>query len=80
MFENNVLSELKNPPQFDAAASYIKPEDTEKIRIFSSLEQHALWLQQDVSPGFNYLTLHNVNKQRLAFIEDFGQQLIPLFT
>jgi probable non-F420 flavinoid oxidoreductase len=73
-----VLSDLRQPSQFAAAASVIKPDELDgAVRISSSLQQHLDWLGEDMRLGFDRLYLHNVNREQDAFIEAFGQKVLP---
>ncbi len=81
IFESPVLSELKHPQQFDAAADFVKPEDMhEYVRISNDPQQHIEWLQKDVELGFQTISLHNVNRQQKQFIELFGEKILPAMT
>jgi probable non-F420 flavinoid oxidoreductase len=78
VFSSSVLSDLRDPQQFDAIAKFVKPEDMYKhIRISNDILQHIQWLQKDIELGFNEIYLHNVNRQQQTFIEAFGKQVIP---
>jgi coenzyme F420-dependent glucose-6-phosphate dehydrogenase len=73
-----VLTDLRHPSQFAAAASIIRPEELDgAVRISSSLQQHIDWLGEDLSLGFERIYLHNVNREQEAFIEAFGQKVVP---
>jgi coenzyme F420-dependent glucose-6-phosphate dehydrogenase len=73
-----VLADLKMPAQFDAVGKYVRPEDLDgHIRISSDLEQHLGWLQEDVEQGFEGVYLHNVCRNQEAFIEVFGERVLP---
>ncbi len=64
--------------KFDAAAEFVKPEDMyEYVRILDQLEQHIEWLQKYMELGFSELYLHNVNREQQAFIEVFGEKVLP---
>lgn len=78
IFKSLVLSDLRYPKQFDAAAEFVKPEDMhEHVRISAEPEQHIEWLQKYVELGFSELYLHNVNREQQGFIEVFGEQVLP---
>jgi alkanesulfonate monooxygenase SsuD/methylene tetrahydromethanopterin reductase-like flavin-dependent oxidoreductase (luciferase family) len=56
----------------------VKPEDLDDfVRISADPEQHIEWLQKDVELGFSELILHNVNREQQAFIEVFGERVLP---
>jgi coenzyme F420-dependent glucose-6-phosphate dehydrogenase len=78
IFASPVLADLKQPHQFDAAATFVKPEDMgEYVRISTDLQQHIEWLKKDIELGFQTLSLHNVNREQQPFIEAFGKQILP---
>jgi alkanesulfonate monooxygenase SsuD/methylene tetrahydromethanopterin reductase-like flavin-dependent oxidoreductase (luciferase family) len=78
IFESVLLAELRNPAQFDAAGEFVKPEDMEdKVRISADPERHIEWLHKDVELGFSEIILHNVNREQQAFIEVFGERVLP---
>jgi alkanesulfonate monooxygenase SsuD/methylene tetrahydromethanopterin reductase-like flavin-dependent oxidoreductase (luciferase family) len=78
VFPNRVLTELRAPADFDAAAELVAPEDLdESVRISADAECHVEWLSKDVELGFSRLFLHNVNREHARFIEDFGERVIP---
>jgi len=79
IFTSPVLADLRSPQQFDAIAEFVKPEDMyQYVRISPDLQQHIEWLQQDIELGFEVITLHNVNREQQAFIEDFGEKVLPV--
>lgn len=81
IFENKLLTELRNPQQFDAAAEFVKKEDMYKsVRISANPQKHIEWLQKYIELGFEQISLHNVNRQQERFIEVFGSQILPTLT
>ncbi|TVQ08422.1 MAG: LLM class flavin-dependent oxidoreductase [Leptolyngbya sp. DLM2.Bin27] len=80
IFASSVLSELKHPHQFDAAATFVKSPDLyEHIRISSAPQQHIDWLKKDIDLGFETISLHNVNRDQQPFIDLFGEKILPVF-
>lgn len=78
IFTSPVLADLRSPQQFDAIADFVKPEDMyQYVRISPDLQQHSEWLQKDLDLGFEVITLHNVNREQQAFIEVFGEKVLP---
>jgi probable non-F420 flavinoid oxidoreductase len=75
------VTDTNLPETFDAAATFVRPEDMHaSVRISASPARHLDWLQQDVALGFERLYLHNVNKQQAPFIEAFAGQVLPALT
>ncbi|WP_375760861.1 TIGR03885 family FMN-dependent LLM class oxidoreductase [Corallococcus exercitus] len=78
IFSNSVLTDLRAPAQFAEAASVVQPHDLDgPLRVSSSLQQHLDWLGEDLRLGFDRLYLHNVNRDQDAFIDAFGEKVIP---
>jgi len=78
VFKNVMMTELRTPQQFDAAAAFVKPEELDRyVRISPDPQQHIDWLQQDLELGFSELLLHNVNREQQQFIEVFGEKVLP---
>ncbi|VXD19652.1 F420-dependent oxidoreductase, G6PDH family [Planktothrix serta PCC 8927] len=81
VFQSLVLSDLKNPEQFDALGEFVTLEEVENnVRISSDPQQHINWLKQDIELGFNEIILHNVNREHKQFIEVFGKEVIPVLS
>ncbi|MBW4463323.1 MAG: TIGR03885 family FMN-dependent LLM class oxidoreductase [Nodosilinea sp. WJT8-NPBG4] len=78
IFESQVLSDFRVPSQFDAAATFVKPEDMyQYVRVAADPQQHIEWLQKDIELGFETISLHNVNREQQQFIEVFGEKVLP---
>jgi len=78
VFPNRVLTELRAPADFDAAADLVGPGDLdESVRISADAKRHVEWLAKDVELGFSRLFLHNVNCEQARFVEDFGARVLP---
>lgn len=48
--------------------------------VSADLEQHLAWLQEDLDLGFDHLFLYNVGRNQHAFIEAFGDKVLPRLT
>lgn len=80
-FTSEVLATLRTPAQFDAAAKHVRPGDMhESLRISSSAQQHIDWLAADAELGFEEIQLHNVGANQEAFIDFFGENVLPRLT
>ncbi|MBD2230765.1 TIGR03885 family FMN-dependent LLM class oxidoreductase [Phormidium tenue] len=78
IFESQVLSDFRVPSQFDAAATFVKPDDMyQHVRVSADPQQHIDWLQKDIELGFETISLHNVNREQQQFIEVFGEKVLP---
>ena len=78
IFDNNLLTDLRRPEQFESAARFVNPGELDNfVRISADPQRHLAWLQQDLDLGFEKLFLHNVNLEQEAFIRTFGEQVLP---
>jgi coenzyme F420-dependent glucose-6-phosphate dehydrogenase len=78
IFESPVLSDLRTPAAFDAAAEFVRHEDLHgPIRISADPERHVDWLLQELELGFDEIYLHNVHRSQEAFIRKFGERVLP---
>jgi probable non-F420 flavinoid oxidoreductase len=84
-WRTNVLAgdlgaDLWLPAQFDAAASYIRPEDLDRaIRISADLGCQRELIALDLAMGVDGVFLHNVGPNQEAFIDAFGSEVLPQF-
>jgi coenzyme F420-dependent glucose-6-phosphate dehydrogenase len=70
--------ELRSPEHFDTATRFVKPEDMrQSLLISADLGRHAAWLAEYAEMGFAELHLHQVGRNQRAFIEAFGEKVIP---
>jgi probable non-F420 flavinoid oxidoreductase len=75
---SSIAANLAMPDQFAAAARFVRPEDLDgAVRVSASLDRHVGWLREDLEMGFDHLYLHNVNLEQHAFIEAFGERVLP---
>ncbi|KYF89829.1 hypothetical protein BE20_06070 [Sorangium cellulosum] len=73
-----LLASLMAPEHFDAAASFVRPEDVvAQVRVSSDVAQHAAWLREDAELGFDTIYVHNVALDQQAFIDAFGARVLP---
>ena len=69
---------LRTPEAFEAATADVTPADMdEHVRISADPARHADWIAQDVAAGFNEIYLHNVGRNQRAFIDAFGERVLP---
>ena len=70
--------DLATVEQFDEAAQHVRPEDMRgPVLVSSDLGRHAAWLQELAELGFDEIYLHHVGQQQRAFIEAFGEHVLP---
>lgn len=70
-------SDTWSPELFDAAASFVRPEDMPRaLRISSDPGRHRAWLELDRHLGFERIFVHHVGTNQLRFIESFSQAVL----
>jgi alkanesulfonate monooxygenase SsuD/methylene tetrahydromethanopterin reductase-like flavin-dependent oxidoreductase (luciferase family) len=63
---------------FDLAAEHVPPEAMHKtVHVSSDPGRHADWLNQYAELGFDAIYLHHVGQEQRAFIEAFGEHVLP---
>ena len=73
-----VLPVLRTPAQFAAASEFVTADDVARgIRVSADLGRHAEWLRAYVELGVDAVYLFNVNRGQRAFIEAFGERVLP---
>jgi coenzyme F420-dependent glucose-6-phosphate dehydrogenase len=78
IFKSHLLSDLRTPEQFEAAAQFVTEDDLlQPVRVSADPGLHLQWLQEDLQMGFEQLILHNVTRDQWRFIEDFGERVLP---
>lgn len=74
----DVLPILRTPAQFEAASSFVTPDDLARgARVSADLQRHADWLGEYVEMGVDAVYLFNVNRHQCAFIQAFGEHVLP---
>ena len=70
--------DLETVEAFDEAARFVRPEDVrDGVLVSADLEQHAAWLQDLASLGFERIYLHHVGQELEPFIDAFGERVLP---
>ena len=78
MFDPPVCWDIETVEAFDVIAEKVSPEHVrQSVRVSPDLDQHAEWLRQDLEQGWDELYLHFVGQQQAAFIDAFGEQVLP---
>jgi coenzyme F420-dependent glucose-6-phosphate dehydrogenase len=78
LIEGDAAWELRSPAQFEAAAACTRPDDLDKsVRVSSDLPQHAEWIREYLAAGLDEVSLHNVGSNQRAFIDAFGEHVLP---
>jgi coenzyme F420-dependent glucose-6-phosphate dehydrogenase len=78
IFDSRLLTDLRMPADFEAAATFVRAEDMRgPVRISSDAARHAAWIHDDLELGFDSVMLHNVHRDQLRFIDVFGETVLP---
>lgn len=78
VFSSELAWNLELPAQFDAAATYVRPEDVQSsVLVSSDLGQITAALQAIVGLGVDGLALHHVGQEQRRFIDAFGAKVLP---
>ena len=64
--------------EFDRLAEEVTPEKVrETVLVSADLDQHVDWLRELASLGFDEINLHHVGQEQSAFIDAFGEHVLP---
>lgn len=78
VFSPPLCWDLATVEQFDEAAKHVRPEDVRSaVLVSSDLAQHAEWLHEYAELGFDAIYLHHVGQDQRAFIDAFGEHVLP---
>jgi probable non-F420 flavinoid oxidoreductase len=78
VFSPPLCWDLATVEQFDEAARHVRPEDLRgAVLVSSDLGRHVEWLGELAALGFDAIYLHHVGQEQQAFIEAFGEQVLP---
>ncbi len=71
-------ADIRSPEDFEAMAKLVRPENF-KNRVLTSAdpEVHTAYIQHFIDLGFHEIHVHNVNRAQEAFIEAYGEKVIP---
>ena len=70
--------DLETAEAFDVLWQQVEPEAVrDAVRVSADLGQHREWLAEYADLGFDDLYLHHVGQRQDAFIDTFGEQVLP---
>ena len=70
--------DLEMAEDFDAQGADVTPEQVrETVLVSSDLGRHVAWLQELAALGFDEINLHHVGQDLTAFIDAFGEHVLP---
>jgi G6PDH family F420-dependent oxidoreductase len=78
VFGPPVCWDLELTTHFDAVSRHVPPEAMRDVVLVSSdPERHAAWLCELAALGFDGLYLHHVGQEQRAWIDVFGERVLP---
>lgn len=78
VFGPPVAWDLESVEAFDVIGRHVTPEQVRSsVRVSSELGQQAQWLAEYVEQGWDELYLHFVGQHQSAFIDAFGEHVLP---
>lgn len=70
--------DIRNPEDFEAMAKLVKPEHFKnRVLMTADLDKHVEYVQHFIDLGFDEVYIHNVNREQSAFIDAYGESVIP---
>jgi probable non-F420 flavinoid oxidoreductase len=67
--------------EFDEAAKHVRPEDMRgSVLVAAEPARFVEWLRQAADLGFDEIYVHHVGKEQGAFLDCFGDEVLPEFT
>jgi alkanesulfonate monooxygenase SsuD/methylene tetrahydromethanopterin reductase-like flavin-dependent oxidoreductase (luciferase family) len=70
--------DLELVEHFEEASRHVTPEDVRgSVEISADLGHHANWLHEMVDLGFDGVWIHHVGQEQRAFLEAFGDKVLP---
>ncbi len=73
--------DIATPEQFDQAATHVRPADMHgAVLVASDPKRFVEWLRQAADLGFDEIYVHHVGQEQTAFIDCFGEHVLPELT
>jgi probable non-F420 flavinoid oxidoreductase len=78
VFRPPLCWDLETVEQFDIAAQHVRPDDVrDSVLVSADLGRHRAWLHELGELGFEQIHLHHVGQDPRAFIDAFGDRVLP---
>lgn len=78
VFAPPVCWDLETPEAFQAAAAHVRPEDIDaSVAVSADLGWHTQRLHELIELGFEEIYLHQVGGDQAAFVDAFGDRVLP---
>jgi probable non-F420 flavinoid oxidoreductase len=70
--------DVETAEEFDRLARDVTPEQVrESVLVSADVERHLEWLHELAALGFDEINLHHVGQDLTAFIDTFGEHVLP---
>jgi probable non-F420 flavinoid oxidoreductase len=80
VFPPSICWNLELPEMFEDAARFVRPGDLKgSVLVSADAEQFVGWLAEFADLGFERIHVHHVGKEQQAFIDVFGERVLPTF-
>jgi coenzyme F420-dependent glucose-6-phosphate dehydrogenase len=74
------LNDIGTPEEVEAAGANVSEDDVAReVICVAHLKDVIPYLEDYINLGFSLISLHNVNKEQVHFIQDFGKLILPHF-
>jgi probable non-F420 flavinoid oxidoreductase len=81
IFEAPLCWDVATPEEFDRAAKHVRPEDMRgAVLVASDPKRFVEWLRAAADLGFDEIYVHHVGQEQRAFLDCFGDHVLPELT
>jgi probable non-F420 flavinoid oxidoreductase len=78
VFAPPVCWDVETPEHFDELARHVREEDMHgSVLVSSDPARHVEWIRAAAELGFDEINLHHVGQDQRAFIDAFGEHVLP---
>jgi probable non-F420 flavinoid oxidoreductase len=78
VFAGDIAWNLETPEQFDEASRLVRPDDLhDHVCISSDPARHVGWIEALLELGIDAVYLHHVGQEQSAFLDTFGERVLP---
>jgi G6PDH family F420-dependent oxidoreductase len=73
--------DVRSPSDFEAMAALVRPQDFDgRMVISSDPDRHRAEIQRFIDVGFTRIYLHNVGRNQVEWLQEFGSFVLPKLT
>ena len=78
VFGDPIAADTLTVEAFDAMSRFVRVEDVhDVVRISNDLGRHREWIAEYLDLGFDDVYLHHVGQSQRAFLDAFGESVLP---